>query len=130
LEQRLREEVKRLLSEAEQTDRDEDKHYGRSRRGDELSAELGRREERLQQRIVEAKEAMKAGACAETEEKQKDRNSDKSGSQGGGSRRRRRTAVEPKAKAQHNLTDPESRIMKGPNGLEQAYNAQAAPRCS
>jgi hypothetical protein len=32
----------------------------------------------------------------------------------------------PKAKAQHNFTDPESRIMKGPDGFVQAYNAQAA----
>ncbi len=51
-EQRLREEVKQLLAEAEQTDKDEDKRYGRNRRGDELPAELGRREERLK-RIAE-----------------------------------------------------------------------------
>jgi len=40
-EARLHEEVKQLLAEAEQTDKDEDKRYGRSRRGDELPAELG-----------------------------------------------------------------------------------------
>jgi len=124
-EQRLREEVKRLLVEAEQTDKDEDKRYGRHRRGDELPAELGRREERLQ-RIAEAKKALEARAHAEAEEKQKDRNSDKNDKPGGGSPRRRRAAVEPKAKAQHNFTDPESRIMKGPDGFVQAYNAQAA----
>jgi transposase len=124
-EQRLREEVKQLLAEAEQTDKDEDKRYGRNRRGDELPAELGRREERLQ-RIAEAKKALEARARTEAEEKQKERNSDKNGSQGGGSQRRDRAAVEPKAKAQHNFTDPESRIMKGPDGFVQAYNAQAA----
>jgi len=42
-EQRLGEEVRRLLAEAQQTDKDEDKRYGRNRRGDELPAELGRR---------------------------------------------------------------------------------------
>jgi transposase len=67
-EQRLREEVKRLLTEAEQTDKDEDKRYGRNRKGDELPAELGRREERLK-RIAEARKALEARA--EDEQKQK-----------------------------------------------------------
>ena len=120
-EQRLSEEVKKLLAEAEQTDKDEDQRYGRNRRGDELPAELGRREERLQ-RIAEAKKALDVRARAEAEEKQKDKN-DKPG---GNSRRGRRAAMQPKAKAQHNFTDPESRIMKGTDGFVQAYNAQAA----
>jgi transposase len=124
-EARLHEEVKQLLAEAEQTDKAEDKRYGRSRRGDELPAELGRREERLQ-RIAEARKALEARARAEAGEKHKDKGSDKNGKPGGGSARRRRTAVEPKPKAQHNFTDPESRIMKGPEGFVQAYNAQAA----
>jgi transposase len=122
-EQRLREEVKQLLTEAEQTDKDEDKRYGRNRRGDELPAELGRREERLK-RIAEAKKALDARARAEAE--QKDQNSDKNGRPGAGSKRGRRAAAQPKPKAQHNFTDPESRIMKGPDGFVQAYNAQAA----
>lgn len=120
-EQRLREEVKRLLAEADQTDKDEDKRYGRNRRGDQLPAELGRREERLQ-RIAEAKKALEARADAE--EKQKDKNSNnKPGSGSGG---KRRSHIQPRPKAQHNFTDPESRIMKGPDGFVQAYNAQAA----
>jgi transposase len=119
-EQRLREEVKQLLAEAEQTDKDEDKRYGRNRRGDELPAELGRREERLK-RIAEAKKALDARARAEAE--QKDQNSDKNGRPGAGSKRGRRAAAQPKLKAQHNFTDPESRIMKGPDGFVQAYNA-------
>ena len=122
---RLHEEVKQLLAEAEQTDKDEDKRYGRSRRGDELPAELGRREGRLQ-RIAEARKALEARARAEAAEKQKDKGSDKNGKPGGGSQRGRRAAVDPKPKAQHNFTDPESRIMKGPEGFVQAYNAQAA----
>jgi len=122
-EQRLREEVKQLLAEAEQTDKDEDKRYGRNRRGDELPAELGRREERLK-RIAEAKKALDARARAEAE--QKDQNSDKNGRPGAGSKRGRRAAAQPKPKARHNFTDPESRIMKGPDGFVQAYNAQAA----
>jgi transposase len=111
---RLLEEVKQLLAEAEQTDKDEDKRYGRSRREDRL------------QRIAEARKALEARARAEAEEKQKDKGSDKNGKPDGGSQRGRRAAVEPKPKAQHNFTDQESRIMKGPEGFVQAYNAQAA----
>jgi transposase len=125
-QQRLREEVKRLLAEAEQTDKDEDKRCGRTRRGDELPAELVRREERLE-RIREARKALEARARAEAEEKQKgkNRNSDKD-EPGAGSGRRRSSKVQPRPEAQHNFTDPESRIMKGPDGFVQAYNAQIA----
>ena len=122
-EQRLREEVKRLLAEAEQTDKDEDKRYGRNRRGDELPAELARREERLK-RIAEAKKALEERARAEAEQKQKQKDGDnKPGSSSGD---KRRSPVQPQPKAQHNFTDPESRIMKGADGFVQAYNAQAA----
>ena len=122
-EQRLREEVKRLLGEAEQTDAEEDKRYGRTRRGDELPAELGRREERLQ-RIAEARRALEQRARADAEQKQKDKDSDNK--RGGGSAGKRRSPLQPQPKAQHNFTDPESRIMKGPDGFVQAYNAQTA----
>jgi transposase len=126
-EQRLREEVKRLLAEAEQTDKDEDKRFGRTRRGDELPTELARREERLQ-RIAEARKALEVRARAEAEEKQKDkkRNSDTDNKPGTGSGRRCGSKAKPKPGAQHNFTDPESRIMKGPDGFVQGYNAQIA----
>ena len=66
-------------------------------------------------------------ARAEAEEKQKgkNRNSDKD-EPGAGLGRRRSSKVQPRPEAQHNFTDPESRIMKGPDGFVQAYNAQAA----
>lgn len=122
-EQRLREEVRRLLSEAEQTDKEEDKRYGRTKRGDELPAELARREERLK-RIVEAKKALQERARAEAEQKQKQKGGDNK--PGSGSGDKCRTPVHSQPKAQHNFTDPESRIMKGADGFVQAYNAQAA----
>ncbi len=122
-EQRLREEVNRLLAEAEQTDKDEDKRYGRNRQGDELPAELGRREERLK-RIAEARKALEARA--EAEQKQKDTKPGKKDPPRRGGRGKGRSPVEPKPESQHNFTDPESRIMKGPDGFVQAYNAQAA----
>src|SRR6201987_2672003 len=47
-EKRLRAEVKRLLEQAERVDAEEDAHYGREESGDELPAELARRETRLE----------------------------------------------------------------------------------
>src|SRR5687768_6070635 len=55
----LREEVKALLAQAEAADAQDDAAYGADRRGDELPAELQRREDRLA-RIKEAKQALEA----------------------------------------------------------------------
>jgi transposase len=104
----LRDEVTQLLAQAEATDAAEDAEYGADSRGDELPAELQRRESRLK-RIREATRALKArakedaAAAGEPEE-----------------------SAKPDSKAQYNFTDPESRIMKGPDGFVQAYNAQVA----
>jgi PAS domain-containing protein len=49
--------VKRLLAQAEATDAEEDARYGADQRGDELPAELARRETRLQ-KIQQAKRAL------------------------------------------------------------------------
>ena len=107
-EKRIKEEVKRLLAEAEASDAEEDARYGRDRRGDELPAELARRETRLQ-KIQEAKRALEERAREQAKSKGQD------GEQ-----------AKPEAKMQYNFTDPESRIMKAADGFEQAYNAQVA----
>src|SRR5271167_1981071 len=60
-EKRLREEVRKLLSQAETADAEEDTHYGRERRGDALPEELQRRETRIQ-RIREARQALEVRA--------------------------------------------------------------------
>lgn len=62
-ERELAEEVARLMAEAERVDRDEDARFGKGKRGDELPAELARRESRLQ-KIREAKAALEAEAAA------------------------------------------------------------------
>ena len=62
-EKRLEEEVRGLLAEAERMDAEEDGKYGKGRRGDELPAELRRRESRLA-KIREAKAALEAEAKA------------------------------------------------------------------
>jgi len=110
-EKRLREEVRRLLERAEAIDAAEDAEYGRGNRGDELPAELGRREERLR-RIREAKRALEERARAEA--------------QAEGKEGEEPIKVKPKATAQYSFTDPESRIMKGPDTFVQGYNAQIA----
>src|ERR1700729_1099927 len=56
-EKQLKAEVKQLLGQAEAADAEEDARYGRDRTGDELPAELERRETRLQ-KIREAKRAL------------------------------------------------------------------------
>ena len=107
-EKRLKEEVKRILEQAESTDAEEDTRYGRDQTGDELPAELGRRETRLR-RIQEAKRALEERAKEEAKSKGKPEEK-----------------AQPKAKMQYNFTDPESRIMPGADGFVQAYNTQIA----
>jgi transposase len=112
-EVRLKTEVEELLKRAEVTDNEEDKQYGKNKRGDELPEELAFRESRLR-KILEAKAALEAEAKADDE--QKPGNSGESG------------GAIPEDKAQRNFTDPESRIMpiSGSKDFMQAYNAQAA----
>jgi transposase len=107
-QRQLREEVTQLLAQAEAVDAAEDAQYGADRRGDELPADLQRRESRLA-RIREAKRALEARA------------KDAATAAGQPS-----DAAKPDPKAQYNFTDPESRIMKGPDGFVQAYNVQVA----
>ena len=110
-EKRLKQEVRRLLAEAERVDAEEDARYGRDRRGDELPAELQRREDRLR-RIREAKRALEERAREEAKAEGKSEEEQKE--------------AKPAPKSQYSFTDPESRIMKGPDGFVQGYNAQIA----
>jgi transposase len=106
-ERDLRAEVKEMMAQAEAADAEEDERFG-DKRGDELPAELARRETRLKA-IREAKRALEARAR------------EKAAAEGGDLNQ-----AKPKDKDQYNFTDPESRIMKGSDGFIQAYNAQAA----
>ena len=107
-QKQLKAEVKQLLEQAEAADAEEDARYGRDRTGDELPAELERRETRLQ-KIREAKRALEERACQKAAAEDADPKQ-----------------AQPKEKDQYNFTDPESRIMKGADGFVQGYNAQAA----
>jgi transposase len=107
-QRQLRDEVRQLLAQADATDAAEDAQEGPPRAGDDLPAELQRRESRIQ-RIREAKRVLEARA------------KDEAATAG-----QPAESAKPDAKAQYNFTDPESRIMKGPDGFVQAYNAQVA----
>jgi len=105
-EARLEAEIKEMLQKVVAVDEEEDRRYGKDKRGDELPKELAFRESRLR-KIREAREALEAEQAREEGKKV--------------------TAI-PLDKAQRNFTDPESHIMPAPGGkhFEQAYNAQAA----
>jgi transposase len=138
-ERRIAEEVERLLAEAERVDAEEDALYGKGKRGDELPAELSRRESRLE-KIREAKAALEAQAKAAAEAKaaaakakieERAQKEAETGKKPGGKPPAVPNSEEakPDPKAQRNFTDPESRIM--PDGANkgsflQGYNAQAA----
>lgn len=109
-EKLLRKEVQKLMKQAEAADEEEDRRYGRDRRGDELPEEMQRRETRIA-RIQEAKKALEERAREKT----------KSEGEGKDSKE-----AKPEPKAQYNFTDPESRIMKGSDGFVQGYNTQVA----
>jgi transposase len=104
----LTREVEALLHQAEAADREDDRRYGVDRRGDELPAELARRETRLAT-LREAQAALEAEARAEATAAGKNPN-----------------AAGPPDKAQRNFTDPESKIQKTSDGFIQGYNAQIA----
>ena len=111
-EARLEAEVKELLQKAVVVDEEEDRRYGKDKRGDELPKELAFRESRLR-KIREAREALEAEARQEAEQARAEG---------------KQAAAVPTDKAQRNFTDPDSHIMPAPGGkhFEQAYNAQAA----
>ena len=107
-EEQLAAEVAELLRRAQEVDDEEDRRYGKDKRGDELPEELAFQEGRLE-KIREAMAALEAEAQAAAEAEGKEH------------------PGVPEDKAQRNFTDAESRIMPAPGGRDflQAYNCQA-----
>jgi transposase len=126
--ERLREAIEALVTQAYQQDAAEDAVLG-SRRGDELPAELARREDRLA-RIETAMRRWEAQAKAEAEAERQHRAAVDAERQRTGKTRRGKApqSVEetPDDKAQRNLTDPELPIMRtNTKGWAYCGNAQA-----
>jgi transposase len=121
-DQRLRDEIAALLAKADAVDAAEDAEHGPDVRGDELPAELQRREERLA-KIAAAKARLEARQA--DEDRQKGRTPDE-GRKSRGTKPFARDFGVPPDDAQDNFTDPESRIMKTSSGFDQCYNGQIA----
>ena len=122
-EQRLSGEIQALLEAAGAADASEDACFGVDVRGDELPAELRRREERLAA-IREAKSRLEAAQRAADDARGREPGQERNPK---GGPPYKRAYGEPAEKAQSNFTDPESGIMKTSNeGFQQCCNAQVA----
>jgi transposase len=120
-EKKLKEEVEALLQRANAVDAAEDDKYGKGQSGDELPAELARRESRLA-KIRAAKAELEAEAQQKAEEKkaaaeakiaERREQEARTGKKAGGRDPQvpDPAQAEPDPKAQRSFTDPESRIM-------------------
>ncbi|MGO9687874.1 MAG: IS1182 family transposase [Syntrophobacteraceae bacterium] len=120
----LEKEIDELLKNAEAVDKEEDKKYGKGKKGWDLPDELKRRETRLE-KIKEAMSALEEEAEQQAAEKQKAKEAQKKSKNASASQSP--PVVLPSDKAQRNFTDPDSRIMKvsSTNSFEQCYNGQA-----
>ncbi len=119
-EMRLKEEIAKLLADAEAADKAEDIEHGPGRRGDELPDELARRQSRLA-KIQQAKDLLEERARIEAAEEASRRQAE-----GRSPPATPPAEAVPDPKGRINFTDPESRIMKASNkGWDQCGNAQA-----
>jgi len=120
----LEKEIDELLKNAETVDKEEDKKYGKGKKGWDLPDELKRRETR-REKIKAAMSALEEEAEQQAAEKQKAKEAQEKTKNGSASQAP--PVVLPSDRAQRNFTDPDSRIMKvsSTNSFEQCYNGQA-----
>jgi transposase len=126
--EKIRQEVERILAEADEVDAAEDEQFGDAR-GDELPAELAdpvTRRARLERakREIEAEQAAlvaehDAMLARRAEHRQRTGRNPRGRPPGDG------PGAEPPADARRNITDSDSRIMHARGAHVQAYNAQA-----
>jgi transposase len=116
-------EVAGWLARAEREDAADEAAHGPEKRGDELPDWVADKQERLA-RIRAAKAALEAEAQAEPPPA----DAEPGPSSGMMDRGRRRCAPDggPPTRAQRNLTDPDSRVLKTRDGFVQGYNGQLA----
>jgi hypothetical protein len=119
-EERLKQEIAKLLADAQAVDDAEDIEHGRDRHGDELPDELARRQSRLE-KIKAARKLLEERARIEAAEETARRRAE-----GKSPPTTPPAEAIPDPKDQINFTDPESRIMKASNkGWDQCGNGQA-----
>jgi transposase len=143
-EQHWRAEVARLLKQAQQTDREEERRLGQDQAANQLPDELAHAQKRLQ-RLQQAKAELEQEAQAELKAALENHSPGKPGprkkteqtGQPPKDRRQREKEKKRRIRArknaaapgrQYNFVDPDSRVMKdsGERGFVQAYNAQIA----
>lgn len=124
--EQLEAEVAAILADAEATDRAEDDEFGPKCRGDEVPAELARRETRLA-KMRAAKQAIESDARDKAAERAADkaRRAGKNDDEAVSAAKTAAESATPDKKAQRNFTDPQARMMKTNDGFHYAYNGQA-----
>jgi transposase len=129
-EDALAQEIDRMLAEAEAKDAEEDKAFGKDKRGDELPENLRSRQDRLA-RLKDAKERLESERLeAEAAQREKlAQRAHKEEEAGKKMRGKEPKSVEDVRKEQEerkaNATAPETRILKTRSGYVQGFNAQA-----
>lgn len=113
----IREEVSGWLEKAEALDLREDEEYGKDKRGDELPSWVKDKKERSR-RLKEAKESIER---KEREKKELREQATKDGSKPPSKHSREEGPSDTK---RHNFTDPDSELIRSPQGFIQGYNAQ------
>jgi hypothetical protein len=125
----IEDEVRRILAEAEATDAREDEAYGKERRGDELPRELADPSSRLARLKAARLKLDEDDASRRADYDQKvariEEHEAKTGKRPKGRPPKPPTDRKRQPSVEANVTDPESRIMKCPQGFIQGYNAQA-----
>lgn len=125
----LEKEVQKILQEAERLDREEDRQFGKDKRGDELPEGLRKSAERLA-RLKEAQKRLEEEAAEEKHTQQEKIEARAKEERETGKKKRGRKPKTPEEAVNRerkaNMTDPDSRILKTRTGYIQGYNAQAA----
>jgi transposase len=128
-EKELEAEVASWLAKAAAIDEEEDRLYGQDKRGDELPDWVRNKQKRLE--VIRAAKAeleaeAKAQLAAGIKPQREKPDGDGPGKPPKGHKKRPKKNGEPNDKSQLNFTDPESKLLKGPQGFMQGYNCQAA----
>ncbi len=125
----LKKAVDELMKKGQEKDREEDRKYGKDKRGDELPENLAKKEMRLKE-LGQIKDQMEREVKAIAKEhnqkiKEREEEEKRTGKKKRG-RKPKKKEETPGEKVRHNFTDPDSRMMKdnGTNSFVQGYNCQ------
>ncbi|PKM78881.1 MAG: DDE transposase, partial [Firmicutes bacterium HGW-Firmicutes-13] len=131
-ERQIQEITRKIFEEAERIDKEEDRIYGKDKRGDELPEGFRTHKEQLE-RIREARERIEKKQRKKKEEydAKVEARANKEAKSGKKLRGRKLKKVDDKFddSDKANTTDPDSQIMKARHGYIQGFNAQIVVDC-